>query len=400
MKKTFGQIVREKRKSLCMSQADLGEKIGVSIQTVSRWECDGGMPDISQIVPLAKVLGTSTDILLGMEASEEEMVEEALAEVRKIWNNARINDAVIGTRGCDYTKAVYEKLREVVRKYPTNLRLLEACTNNGVRYLKSVVVYHFFDLNEKELHNIYVELERMINTRLSFESELSKKASCKQLLATLHSIMGNKERAAAEAEQLPREYKYYAQVGIAMNTGDQTERLRAAKRLFYYSARELLYSFDHLGGAYSALGAPERENAIKVFRKFFDAADFLEDCIDAEHIYYFKIWINKCITIQYIRAGDYDKALSYIERMADCCEAFWNLCIKESDDSGNIPLYIEHDSQENTMHLGTYTKEELIRYFKCQLIESWGELGDKDNNPIVTSERYKRCFEKVGSLTV
>ena len=154
MKKTFGQIVREKRKMLSLSQAELGEKIGVSVQTVSRWECDGGMPDISQIVPLAKVLGTTTDILLGMENSEDEAVETVLTEVRNIWNNAKINNSVVGTRNCDYRKAVYEKLREIVRKYPTNLRLLEAYTNNGVSYLKNIVVHHFFEVPEKEIRGV------------------------------------------------------------------------------------------------------------------------------------------------------------------------------------------------------------------------------------------------------
>ena len=110
--------------------------------------------------------------------------------------------------------------------------------------------------------------------------------------------------------------------------------------------------------------------------------------------------INKCITIQYIRAGEYDKALYYIERMTDCCETFWDLCIKESDDTGTIPLYIEIDlgSQEGTRPLKTCTREALIKYFECQLIESWGELGDKENNPIVTSERYKKCFGRVSNF--
>ena len=398
MKKTFGQLVREKRKSLCMSQADLGEQIGVSVQTISRWECDGGMPDISQIVPLAKVLGTTTDLLLGMDVSEDEMVEKAFSEVRTIWNNAKINDAVVGTRGCDYKKAVYEKLKEYVRKYPTNLRLLEACTNYGVQHLKNIVINHFFDVNEKEVHYMYVELERMINTRLSFVSELTEKASCRHLLASLYSIMGNKELAFKEAEKLTRDYKYYTQIRIAMNTGDQEERLRAAKRLFYYNAREFLYGFDHLSGAYAAMGESERENAIAIFNKFSDAADFLEDCIDAEHIYYFKIWINKCIAIQYIRAGSYDRALCYIEKMTDCCEILWNICVNESDDKDNIALYIESEAEEKSMRFSARTKDELKKYFECQLIESWGELGDKVNNPIVLSEKYSRCLERVCNL--
>ena len=396
MKKTFGQIVREKRKMLSLSQAELGEKIGVSVQTVSRWECDGGMPDISQIVPLAKVLGTTTDILLGMENSEDEAVETVLTEVRNIWNNAKINNSVVGTRNCDYRKAVYEKLREIVRKYPTNLRLLEAYTNNGVSYLKNIVVHHFFEVPEKEIHNMYVELERMINTRLNFESELNKKEAAKHLLASLYAIMGNKERAIAETEELSAEMKYYTQIGIAMNMSDHDERLTSAKKLFHHSARELLYAFDHLSGAYAALGEPERDNAIKIFEKFSDAADFLESCLDSEFIYYYKIWINKCICVQYIRAGEYDTALDYIEKMTDSCEKFWNICMKECDEDGTVPLYVETEVKNRVWT--TCSKDELRKKLECELIESWGELVDKENNPVVTSERYKRCFERVSNL--
>lgn len=38
MKPTFGQMMKEKRKALKLTQSDLAEKMGVSAQTVSRWE--------------------------------------------------------------------------------------------------------------------------------------------------------------------------------------------------------------------------------------------------------------------------------------------------------------------------------------------------------------------------
>jgi len=398
MKKTFGQIVREKRKSLQLSQAELGEKIGVSVQTISRWECDGGMPDISQIVPLAKVLGTTTDMLLGMETSEEEAVEAVFSEVRDLWNNAKINNAVIGTRACDYHKTAYVILREAVRKYPTNLKLLESCTKEGVRYLKDIVVHRFFEVPEKEIHNMYIELERMINTKLNFESDLNNKEAAKYLLASLYSIMGNKERAMAEAEELSPEMKYYTQIRVAMNMSDCDERLLAAKKMFYHSAKELLFAFDHLSGAYAALGDAGRENAIKIFKKFSEATDFLENCLDDELINYYRIWINKCITIQYIRAGEFDTALDYIEKMTDNCVRFWEICLKECDENGTIPLYIDIEKVQNSTYLTTCSRDELRTWFECKLIESWGELGDKENNPIVTSDRYNKCFERVRSL--
>ena len=57
---TIGQRIKNFRKNIGLSQADLAAKIGVTAQTVSKWECDVGMPDIIQIVPLANVLDVST----------------------------------------------------------------------------------------------------------------------------------------------------------------------------------------------------------------------------------------------------------------------------------------------------------------------------------------------------
>lgn len=75
MKKiTVGQNIRRFRKEKKLTQSELAELIGVSVQAISKWETDAGMPDISQIVPLARVLEVSTDCLLGMEETEQDAV--------------------------------------------------------------------------------------------------------------------------------------------------------------------------------------------------------------------------------------------------------------------------------------------------------------------------------------
>lgn len=60
------------RKSKGLTQAELGERVGVSFQAVSKWERGETLPDISVLPDLAKVLETSTDnILLGGEKQIE-----------------------------------------------------------------------------------------------------------------------------------------------------------------------------------------------------------------------------------------------------------------------------------------------------------------------------------------
>lgn len=56
--------LREKRK---LTQAELGEKIGVSSKTISKWETAKGLPDISLLQPLAQALGISVIELMNGE---------------------------------------------------------------------------------------------------------------------------------------------------------------------------------------------------------------------------------------------------------------------------------------------------------------------------------------------
>ncbi|MBQ3090274.1 MAG: helix-turn-helix transcriptional regulator [Oscillospiraceae bacterium] len=67
MEKTFGARLKAYRKGRNMTQQELADLLGVSNKTVSRWESDGGYPDVPLLVPLAKALGVTTDDLLNEE---------------------------------------------------------------------------------------------------------------------------------------------------------------------------------------------------------------------------------------------------------------------------------------------------------------------------------------------
>ena len=54
-----GTTIRNLRESRHMTQAELGERIGVSSKTISKWETGKGLPDISLLSPLAQALGIS-----------------------------------------------------------------------------------------------------------------------------------------------------------------------------------------------------------------------------------------------------------------------------------------------------------------------------------------------------
>lgn len=74
---TLGQRIQQLRVTWGLSQEELGEKIGVSRQTVSKWELDMTFPEISKIVQMSKLFSVTTDSLLvdGISTFEAESEE-------------------------------------------------------------------------------------------------------------------------------------------------------------------------------------------------------------------------------------------------------------------------------------------------------------------------------------
>lgn len=79
---TIGQRIAMKRRELGLSQIDLGEKMSVSRQSVSKWEADGAIPEIDKLIALSKLFGVSVGWLLGVEqdAQQEQSAESEFSD--------------------------------------------------------------------------------------------------------------------------------------------------------------------------------------------------------------------------------------------------------------------------------------------------------------------------------
>lgn len=67
----YGEIIYEKRKERKLSQEDLGEKLGVSRQAVSKWETNETVPDLENLKKLATILEFSIDEVLEIDIKKE-----------------------------------------------------------------------------------------------------------------------------------------------------------------------------------------------------------------------------------------------------------------------------------------------------------------------------------------
>ena len=62
-----GTTIKRLREAKRLTQAELGEQIGISSKTVSKWETAKGLPDISLLQPLSQALGVSVIELMNGE---------------------------------------------------------------------------------------------------------------------------------------------------------------------------------------------------------------------------------------------------------------------------------------------------------------------------------------------
>ncbi len=62
---TVGSIIKKHREANALTQRELAEMLHISPQAVSKWETNTSLPDITLLVPLARALHVTTDILLG-----------------------------------------------------------------------------------------------------------------------------------------------------------------------------------------------------------------------------------------------------------------------------------------------------------------------------------------------
>lgn len=65
--KKIGAFIAAQRKELQMTQKQLGQELGISDKTVSKWECGNGLPDISIMLSLCSLLQINVNELLSGE---------------------------------------------------------------------------------------------------------------------------------------------------------------------------------------------------------------------------------------------------------------------------------------------------------------------------------------------
>ena len=122
-----GEQIAVLRKTKGLTQSELGERIGVSFQAVSKWERGETLPDVTLLPDLSKILETTIDfILLGNEKVIEYKGKITVADMKKGLNCFKNAGEYLGAENIIYRAAVNGINKDL------NTDIEEAFTNDYV----------------------------------------------------------------------------------------------------------------------------------------------------------------------------------------------------------------------------------------------------------------------------
>ena len=104
---TIGQRIAQKRKEQGLSQEALGEALGVSRQSVYKWESDNALPEIDKLITMSKLFGVTIGWLLGVEEPEQ-AEEDDRSEEKAVPPDAG---------GPELTETQLKMVEEIVERY-------------------------------------------------------------------------------------------------------------------------------------------------------------------------------------------------------------------------------------------------------------------------------------------
>ncbi|MCQ2796535.1 MAG: helix-turn-helix domain-containing protein [Bacilli bacterium] len=151
--KTIGERIKNKRKELGLTQAELAQKLNVTDRAVSKWEVDEGNPDFSILPNLADVLGVTLDYLIkGKDPEKEEIVMSRMEYVCKTHDVEEFKKLNI-RKPTDRDEAGHN-IYEYIEKYDASEILSEI--NPGIL--------------SNNLHNLYAKIDSFFVLCIKFDN--------------------------------------------------------------------------------------------------------------------------------------------------------------------------------------------------------------------------------------
>ena len=304
----FGETLKKLRRQKDMTQEQLAEYVNISPQSVSKWETNLTLPDITIIPMLANIFDVSADVLLGIDIDAKEKCIEAITKEAADYRWKKRNDEA-------------EKLlRAALKEYPNSYILM----NSLVSLLSSNMSYHIGNRSEAEMKAIEEEKKTVREEIVALcekilagcTDDLLRHSTIEQLCITYVS-MGETEKAASFANKMP--HKHFSRENLITRT------LKGTKQ-YNHIQKELAHSvcFDVLNSIASLIHialddgteAYSLDERMALYRKIIDIANIFVEKGSFGDLNWWLAAAHQNLTFLYIQKNDTAAALNHFRLTA------------------------------------------------------------------------------------
>lgn len=205
MELLIGENIRRLRRERNLTQEEVAAHLGISFQSISKWERGDGYPDITMLPALAHYFDTSVDELLGMNALAR---EEHYTRINSEWSD--------GNRSGRHAENA-ALMRNALKEFPNDALLLVQLSTSLEKLEGS---------EEERRENLRKSIAVQEQILRGEDSEVRNATQFNICFAYMKN--GEPEKAIAQAKKLPNLYKAQENALVSM-LPDGEEKTQAAQ---------------------------------------------------------------------------------------------------------------------------------------------------------------------------
>lgn len=363
----IGENIKRLRREKELTQETLAEYLGVTFQSVSKWERGETYPDITLLPAIADFFGVSADELLGMNRDEK---ENKIREYIDIYADMRTKDSPY----------VFEQMDKAVKEFPGDYRLL-------VRYLDMLLVTKSGQGDDSEA--LLEEVEKIYGNIIRRCTDDVIRMWAKRLVCMYYNTLSHKTKKECYTEKMldilngmPNMLDSREYIATLINLPEE-EHYTACHNAF---DRELLLFMSTVSNQIFYTNHFPVEHQIKALEVCKDIINTFYDDGNYGSCYRSMIYLYGNLGQLHSAAGDDETALKYL---AECAR------LAKKHDS--LPQETEHSSlfmQGHTYQKTKYGKT-MCERMKRIFLEDYRKADLHLSDELLSSAEFERILNSL-----
>lgn len=292
----IGENLKRQRKLRELTQEQLADILGVTYQSVSRWERGECYPDVELLPTIAEYFGITTDELMGMKEIRDGFEAEKILEQQK----ENMSKGLI--------RENIELLAEAVKVHPNNYELLAQYAIN----LSFLAV----DNKSEEYRQNNRKAARIAERILAECTDTKIRNRMQSELCNYYQNSGESSKALEAADKLPSMCN--GSEIIKMNILNGEDLVKLTQDNIYHLTHIFCRCLQRIADMDEQNGTGFTwEQKIEIYRKAIAMFDIVFDKGDYNVCFHNLSFLHRDIAIMAMRAGNFGFALENLEKAAE-----------------------------------------------------------------------------------